>query len=66
MFFPQTKSMSLISIYLSSSLSQNVRAWYSRVTVEDLQSGLIFMSEYCDKWGLEVNTAKTKVMVYRK
>ena len=24
------------------------------------------MSEYCDKWGLEVNIDKTKTMVFRK
>ena len=35
-------------------------------SVEDLQSRLNSLREYCEKWGLEVNTAKTKVVVFRK
>ena len=30
----------------------------------DLQNSLNMLSEYCKRWGLEVNTAKTKVIVF--
>ena len=33
---------------------------------EDLQDSLNELYKYCDKWGLEVNTAKTKVVVFRR
>ena len=32
----------------------------------ELQSNIDKLSEYCDKWGLEVNVDKTKTMVFRK
>ena len=32
----------------------------------DLQNSFNMLSEYCERWGLEVNTDKTKVMVFRK
>ena len=32
----------------------------------DLQRRLDLLSIYCDRWGLSVNTEKTKVMVFRK
>ena len=32
----------------------------------DLQDSLNELYKYCDKWGLEVNTAKTKVVVFRR
>ena len=32
----------------------------------DLQCRLNLSKEYCDKWGLQVNSEKTKVMVFRK
>ena len=35
-------------------------------TPEDLQNSLDMLKQYCDKWGLMVNTKKTKVMVFRK
>jgi hypothetical protein len=35
-------------------------------SVDDLQSSLDKLSDYCNKWGLEVNTAKTKIVVFRK
>ena len=35
-------------------------------SVEDLQCSLNSLYDYCNKWGLEVNTAKTKVVVFRK
>ena len=35
-------------------------------TPEDLQKSLNSLYEYCNKWSLEVNTEKTKVMVFRK
>ena len=35
-------------------------------TPEDLQMSLNNLSEYCNTWGLEVNTAKTKIVVFRK
>ena len=35
-------------------------------TSEGLQSSLNRLSEYCNAWGLEVNSSKTKVMVFRK
>ena len=35
-------------------------------SIEDLQSSLNRLSEYCDKWGLEVNVEKTKIVVFRK
>ena len=35
-------------------------------TVTGLQNSLNLLHEYCLKWGLEVNTTKTKVMVFRK
>ena len=34
-------------------------------SVEDLQCSLNRLKEYCDQWGLEVNVAKTKIVVYR-
>lgn len=34
-------------------------------SVEDLQSSLNRLCEYCKIWGLEVNTDKTKVVVFR-
>jgi len=36
------------------------------LTPEDLQLSLNNLSEYCVKWGLEVNVAKTKLVVFRK
>lgn len=33
---------------------------------EDLQNSLNGLHEYCSNWGLEVNTDKTKIMVFRK
>ena len=35
-------------------------------STEDLQHNLNRLSEYCHKWGLEVNTSKTKTVVFRK
>jgi len=35
-------------------------------TPEDLQASLNSLHEYCCKWDLQVNTDKTKVMVFRK
>ena len=35
-------------------------------TQMDLQISLNMLSEYCKRWGIEVNTAKTKVIVFRK
>ena len=35
-------------------------------TPEDLKKSLNTLYEYCNKWSLEVNTEKTKVMVFRK
>ena len=35
-------------------------------TVSYLQNSLNLLYEYCLKWGLEVNTTKTKIMVFRK
>ena len=32
----------------------------------DLQCRLNLLKEYCDKWGLQVNSEKNKVMVFRK
>ena len=34
-------------------------------TPHDLQSSLNYLHEYCKKWGLEVNTDKTKIVVFR-
>ncbi|KAL4237739.1 hypothetical protein ACF0H5_002452 [Mactra antiquata] len=34
-------------------------------SVEDLQTRLDLLYEYCTKWGLEVNTDKTKIVVFR-
>jgi len=35
-------------------------------SVEELQTSLTNLFNYCEKWGLEVNTEKTKTMVFRK
>lgn len=35
-------------------------------SVKDLQSRLDKLYEYCQQWGLTVNTAKTKIVVFRK
>ena len=32
----------------------------------DLQQRLDLLSEYCSKWGLQVNTIKSKILVFRK
>lgn len=32
----------------------------------DLQMSLNKLYEYCTKWGLEVNTHKTNIVVFRK
>ena len=32
----------------------------------DLQNSLDMLSEYCTRWGIEVNKEKTKVIVFRK
>jgi hypothetical protein len=32
----------------------------------ELQHSLDLLNEYCDKWGLEVNTDKAKNVVFRK
>ena len=37
-----------------------------RETPEGLQATLDTLCEYCNKWGLKMNTTKTKVMVFRK
>lgn len=34
-------------------------------TVEELQNNLDLLYTYCNTWGLEVNTEKTKIMVFR-
>lgn len=34
--------------------------------IEDLQHSLDLLKQYCDKWGLEVNTTKSKIVVFRK
>ena len=33
---------------------------------QELQENLDNLHEYCEKWGLQVNEAKTKIMVFRK
>ena len=33
---------------------------------QDLQNSLNLLYEYCQKWGLTVNTDKTKVLIFRK
>ena len=35
-------------------------------TISDLQHGLDLLHTYCARWGLQVNTDKTKVLVFRK
>jgi hypothetical protein len=35
-------------------------------TAENLQESLNRVYEYCEKWGLEVNVEKTKIVVFRK
>ena len=35
-------------------------------SIADLQHGLDLLHIYCSKWGLQVNTEKTKVLVFRK
>ena len=35
-------------------------------TVSDLHNSLYLLYKYCLKWGLDVNTIKTKIMVFRK
>lgn len=35
-------------------------------SIEDLQHSLDSLHQYCQKWGLTVNTDKTKLMVFRK
>ena len=35
-------------------------------SVEDLQASLDRLYEYCQYWGLQVNTSKTKVVVFRR
>jgi hypothetical protein len=35
-------------------------------SIEDLQRSLNQLFEYCNKWGLGVNTMKTKIVVFRK
>ena len=32
----------------------------------NLQQSLDLLSEYCSKWGLQVNTVKSKILVFRK
>ena len=36
------------------------------LTKEDLQEKLQILEDYCDKWGLEVNIKKTKIMIFNK
>ena len=33
---------------------------------EDLQHSLNRLHEYCERWGLEVNIGKTKIVVFSK
>ena len=33
---------------------------------DDLQTSLDLLEMYCHKWGLQVNTDKTKIVVFRK
>ena len=33
---------------------------------QELQQHLNFLHEYCDRWGLKVNTSKTKIVAFRK
>ena len=35
-------------------------------SAEDLQAGLQIYEEYCNIWKLEVNTSKTKVIIFSK
>ena len=34
--------------------------------INDLQNSLDPLERYCDRWGLQVNTEKTKIVVFRK
>ena len=34
--------------------------------INDLQNSLELLERYCDRWGLQVNTEKTKIVVFRK
>ena len=34
-------------------------------SVEELQNSLNLLHTYCNNWGLEVNTEKTKIVVFR-
>ena len=34
--------------------------------INDLQNSLELLEIYCDRWGLQVNTEKTKIVVFRK
>ena len=35
-------------------------------TIADLQHGLDLLHTYCTRWGIQVNTDKTKILVFRK
>ena len=35
-------------------------------TIEGLQEGINRVSEYCEKWGITVNVAKTKIVVFKR
>ena len=35
-------------------------------TEEGLKDGLFLLEKYCDRWKLNGNTTKTKVMLFRK
>lgn len=32
----------------------------------ELQTNLNLLHEYCNRWGLKVNTTKTKIMIFRR
>ena len=61
----ETLGNSIVESFIKLLVFADDMAVFSESRV-GLQKGLDYLLEYCKKWGLKVNTSKTKIMVFRK
>jgi hypothetical protein len=65
LFSPNKSGLSLMDINIMLLLFADDMVVMAE-TAENLQESLNRVCEYCEKWGLEVNVEKTKIVVFRK
>jgi hypothetical protein len=64
-FTPECKPVELYNDYLNCILFADDMVIMSE-TAEGLQKCLDCVSQFCDKWRLQVNTSKTKIIIFNK